>query len=293
MNIRSIFCLRNPSKRLVRAPLNQAFIVELPGNCYRLTERLITYATYHMWHMICANDVNLSYEIIIRNILKAFLAPKAIVTAPIHSGPNPHVMKEKLNVLVMYDKEFPVKIVRGIRNNCRLSSIIKRKVFWASDKIEKCSSRGFTDVSLISQHIKNASTINPLNQHDKMLNRVRMVLNWIHWKHHSIRIPEDAHEHIECNMVYFAITTWIFDIILVDTTSRNNLLNCCQVCFIWIQYRKTISNNNCRNNTTNNCCTIEKTKKYTKKSVYNWFAIDGLIQNYITFPSRIFPENFI
>ena len=77
----------------------------------------------------------------------------------------------------MYDKEFPVKIVRGIRNNCRLSSIIKRKVFWASDKIEKCSSRGFTDVSLISQHIKNASTINPLNQHDKMLNRVRMVLN--------------------------------------------------------------------------------------------------------------------
>jgi len=181
----------------------------------------------------------------------------------------------------MNDKVFPVEIVRGIRNNCRLSSMIKRKVFCASDRIEKFSSRGFTEESLINQQIKNASTINPLNKHVTKLDRIRMVLNLIHQGRHSIGIPEDAHEHVECDIVYFAITTWLFDINLVDATFWNNLLNCCQIviCFVWVQYRETFSNNNCGNNTTNNCGPVEKTKKYTKKPVYNWFTIDGLIQN--------------
>ena len=69
---------------------------------------------------------------------KAFLEPKAIITAPIHSGPNPQVTNEKLNVSAMKDNEFPEKIVRGIRNSCRLSSMIKRKVFCASERIENC-----------------------------------------------------------------------------------------------------------------------------------------------------------
>ena len=86
-------------------------------------------------------------------------------------------MNEKLNVLVMNDKVFPVEIVRGIRNNCRLSSMIKRKVFCASERIENCSSRGFTDASLISQLIENASTINPLNKHVIQLDRIERVLN--------------------------------------------------------------------------------------------------------------------
>ena len=154
MNIRSIFSLRNPSERLVRAPLNPAFIFEIPF--------------YEITHKIFGIDLISK----IRNFFKAFLEPKAIITAPIHSGPNPHVMNEKLNVLVMYDKVFPVEIVRGIRNNCRLSSMIKRKVFCASDRIEKFSSRGFTEESLINQHIKNASTINPLNQHVTKFNRI-------------------------------------------------------------------------------------------------------------------------
>ena len=108
---------------------------------------------------------------------KAFLNPKAIITAPIHCGPNPQVTNEKLNVSAMKDNEFPEKIVRGIRNSCRLSSMIKRKVFCASERIENCSSRGFTDASLISQQIENASTINPLNKHVIKLDRIERVLN--------------------------------------------------------------------------------------------------------------------
>ena len=96
---------------------------------------------------------------------KASLEPKAIITAPIHWGPNPHVMNEKVNVSATNDNEFPVKTVIGIRNNCLLLSKIKRNVFCAREKNENFSSKGFTGESVINQLSENATTIKPLNQY--------------------------------------------------------------------------------------------------------------------------------